>query len=91
LKHDLSGVAPAWIGVGTLDLFHDENVAYANRLGDAGVPCQLEIVQGAFHAFDRFAPKAAISREFFNSQCAALRKALAGPAPGPQGTDHGRW
>ncbi len=25
---DLSGLPPAWIGVGTLDLFHDEDVAY---------------------------------------------------------------
>jgi acetyl esterase/lipase len=82
-NHDLSGVAPAWIGVGTLDLFYDENVAYANSLADAGVPCQLEIVQGAFHAFDRLAPKAAISRAFFDSQCAALRKAFAAAAPGP--------
>jgi acetyl esterase/lipase len=72
----LSGVAPAWIGVGTLDLFHDENVTYAKRLTEAGVPCQLEIVPGAFHAFDRFAPKAAISQAFFNSQCDALRKAF---------------
>ena len=29
---DLSGLPPAWIGVGTLDLFHDEDVAYAGRL-----------------------------------------------------------
>jgi hypothetical protein len=65
------------IGVGTLDLFHDENVTYANRLTEAGVPCHVEIVPGAFHAFDRFAPKAAISQAFFNSQCKALRDVFA--------------
>jgi acetyl esterase/lipase len=29
---DLSGLPPAWIGVGTNDLFHDEDVTYARRL-----------------------------------------------------------
>jgi acetyl esterase/lipase len=73
---DLSGVAPAWLGVGTFDLFHDENVAYAARLTAAGVPCHLEVVPGAFHAFDVFAPKATVSQAFFASECAALRGAL---------------
>lgn len=75
--HDLSGVAPAWIGVGTLDLFHGENVAYAQRLTDAGVSCQLDTVPGAFHAFDRVAPKANISRDFFARQCDALLSAFS--------------
>ena len=42
---DLSGLPPAWIGVGTLDLFHDEDLAYESRLREAGVECELEIVQ----------------------------------------------
>ena len=45
---DLSGLPPAWIGVGTNDLFHDEDLAYAERLTAAGVPCQVEVVPGAF-------------------------------------------
>ena len=36
---DLSGLPPAWIGVGTLDLFHDEDRAYERRLREAGVDC----------------------------------------------------
>ncbi len=35
-REDLSGLPPAWIGVGTHDLFHDEDVAYAERLTAAG-------------------------------------------------------
>jgi acetyl esterase/lipase len=76
-REDLSGLAPAWIGVGTHDLFHDEDLAYAERLNSAGVPCQVEIVAGAFHGFDLFVPKAQVSRGFFNSQCDSLRGALA--------------
>lgn len=75
-RQDLSGVAPAWIGVGTCDLFHDESLDYAERLRDAGVDCSLEVVPGAFHAFDLVAPKAPISQAFFSSQSARLSAAL---------------
>lgn len=76
-RDDLSGLAPAWIGVGTHDLVHDEDLAYAERLTGAGVPCQVEVVSGAFHGFDQVLPKAAVSHAFFASQCASLRTALA--------------
>jgi acetyl esterase/lipase len=76
-RNDLSGLAPAWIGVGTHDLVHDEDLAYAERLTQAGVPCHVEVVQGAFHIFDQVVPKAAVSQAFFTSQCASLRTALA--------------
>jgi len=76
-RQDLAGLAPAWIGVGTLDLFHDEDIAYAERLTAAGVPCQVEIVPGAFHGFDQIAAKSAVSKAFFDSQFASLRAAFA--------------
>ncbi|PQM51642.1 alpha/beta hydrolase [Mycolicibacter virginiensis] len=75
-RADLSGLAPAWIGVGTLDLFHDEDLAYAQRLRQAGVPCEVETVPGAFHGFDLLMPKVAVSRAFFDSQCESLRNAF---------------
>jgi acetyl esterase/lipase len=73
---DLAGLPPAWIGVGTHDLFHDEDLAYAERLKKAGVSCRVEVVPGAFHGFDRAVPGAPVSRSFFDSQCASLREAL---------------
>lgn len=76
-REDLSGLPPAWIGVGTLDLFHDEDLAYAERLKAVGVACEVEVVSGAFHGFDGIASKAEVSQSFFNSQCAALREAFA--------------
>ena len=75
-QQDLSGLPPAWIGVGTLDLFHEEDVAYAARLDDAGVACDLQVVEGAFHGFDLVRPKAGVSREFRSAQAAALAAAL---------------
>ena len=76
-RDDLAGLPPAWIGVGTLDLFHDEDLAYAERLRAAGVPCEVMVVDGAFHGFDGIAPKADVSQSFFDSQCALLRTAFA--------------
>jgi acetyl esterase/lipase len=76
-REDLSGLPPAWMGVGTFDLFHDEDLAYAERLNAAGVPCEVEVVDGAFHGFDGIVPKAEVSQKFFASQCAMLRQALA--------------
>lgn len=79
-REDLSGLPPAWMGVGTLDLFHDEDLAYAERLRATGVPCQVEVVSGAFHGFDGIVPKAEVSQSFFKSQCAVLRDAFAAAA-----------
>lgn len=75
-RQDLSGLPPAWLGVGTFDLFHDEDLAYAKRLGDSGVPCEVQIVPGAFHAFDILFPKTAVAQDFWCSHVAALRRAL---------------
>ena len=43
---------PAWVGVGDLDLFHAEDVEYADRLRAAGVPCELVVVPGMYHGAD---------------------------------------
>lgn len=77
-SEDLSGLPPTWIGVGSLDLFHDEDVDYAERLRAAGVACSLDVVEGAFHGFDGMAPKAAVTRRFHTAQVEALRGAFAG-------------
>lgn len=69
---DLSGLPPAWIGVGTHDLFHDEALEYARRLREAGVPVTVDTIPGAFHGFDLVLPRAGVSREFFARQCGVL-------------------
>ncbi len=73
---DLSGLPPAWIGVGTLDLFYEEDRAYGDRLRDAGVDCQLEVVRGAFHGFDSIRSDAGVACKFRAAQVAALSDAL---------------
>lgn len=46
----LAGLPPTWIGVGTFDLFHDDDVEYARRLAAAGVAVELEVVRACFTA-----------------------------------------
>jgi acetyl esterase/lipase len=75
-RDDLTGLPPAWVGVGTLDLFHDEDLAYAERLRAAGVPCDVDVVDGAFHGFDAIMSKTPVARSFFDAQVAFLRGAL---------------
>ncbi len=75
-RDDLTGLPPAWLGVGTLDLFHAEDLAYAARLNAAGVRCEVHEVPGAFHGFDGIAPRAALSQAYFDSKCASLARAL---------------
>lgn len=75
-REDLSGLPPAWIGVGTLDVFHDEDVAYAQRLKTYGIECEMDIVPGAFHGFDVFDPQVSIVQHFRKSQMAALKRYL---------------
>ncbi|MCU1602985.1 MAG: Esterase LipW [Frankiales bacterium] len=75
-RRDLTGLPPAWIGVGSADLFHDECVAYAQRLEDAGVEVDLTVAEGAVHGFERFAPRKQASRRFAAQQVEALRRGL---------------
>ena len=74
---DLAGLPRTWIGVGTLDLFHDENVAYAERLTAAGVACDLVVVDGAYHGFD-LVRGTAVGPQFRASWVAAIAGALQG-------------
>ena len=73
----LAGLPPTFIGVGTLDLFVDEDVEYARRLIAAGVPTELLVVPGAFHGFEQVAPQAGVSKRFTAALNNALARAIA--------------
>jgi len=78
---NLAGLPPAFMGVGTIDLFFEEDVEYARRLVEAGVPTELDVVPGAFHGFDGAAPEASIVKEFRAAELNALRRAFGIPVP----------
>lgn len=74
---NLQGLPSTFIAVGTLDLFVDENIEYARRLLAAGVPTDLLVTAGGFHAFDGMAPTAAVAQRFTAQVDAAVRRACA--------------
>ncbi len=72
---DLRGLPPALITVGALDLFLEEDIDYATRLMQAGVPTELHVYPGAYHAFD-LASDAKVAQAAIRDRLNALRRAL---------------
>ncbi len=79
---NLAGLPSAFIGVGSIDLFLEEDIDYARRLALAGVASELMVVPGGFHGFDLFSPGASLTQQFNRSWREALRRAFARP-PAP--------
>jgi len=73
---DLAGLPPTFIDVGTADLFRDENLALAQRLLAAGVPTELHLYPGVYHAAEYYAPDAEVARHMWAVRFRALRQAL---------------
>jgi acetyl esterase/lipase len=71
---DLTALPPAFIGVGALDLFLEEDLEYARRLLRAGVATELHVYPGAYHGF-WMAPRAATTASFLRDLCASLARA----------------
>lgn len=77
-RADLGGLPPAWISVGDIDLFADECRTYADRLRAAGVDCTFDLVPGAPHGFETWAPGTRVSRGLLERGRAWLGAQLAG-------------
>ena len=73
---NLAGLPPTFIDVGELDLFRDEDIQFAARLIQAGVPTELHVYPGAYHASEVFAPEAALSQSILSRRTEALLRAL---------------
>jgi len=54
LQNDLSDLPPTFLAVGALDLFLEEDIAFALRLSRAGVAVELHVYPGAPHMFDQY-------------------------------------
>jgi acetyl esterase/lipase len=74
---DLRGLPPTWLATAELDLFWDEDLDFARRLLEAGVPTELHVYPGGVHGFDLFAPEAEISRRFCRDRDEAFDRFLA--------------
>lgn len=76
---DLAGLPPTYVDTGTLDIFHDEDVAYARRLLAAGVEVEAHIWNGAPHGFDVVAPRSALGRAAWDARFAFVRRSIGAP------------
>lgn len=74
---DLSGLPPAFIDVGSVDLFLDEDITFVQRLLQAHVPVEFHINPGSYHGSESFAPEAALSQRIWARRLDALQRALA--------------
>lgn len=72
---DLADLPPTFLAVGALDLFLDEDLAYAQRLLSAGVPTELVVQPGAVHGYLAFVasvPGARVQRDLREALRAAF-------------------
>ena len=70
---DARALPPAYIDVGELDLFRDEDLEYAQKLGKAGVECEFHLIPQVPHGFEAFAPGAEISRTTMETRCKVIK------------------
>ena len=75
-RESLAGLPPAWIGVGDIDLFCEEDLAYAARLRAAGVAVETDVVPGAPHGFEIWARDSELARGHLGRARAWLGAAL---------------
>lgn len=75
-RTDLTGLPPAWVGVGDLDILFDEGVAYAEQLTSCGVPTELVTVTGMYHGADGIKPKVPTMQAFRRGIADFLRARL---------------
>jgi acetyl esterase/lipase len=52
---DATGLPPAYIEAAQLDIFRDEDLAYAMTLSRGGVPVELHLTPGVPHEYDSIA------------------------------------
>lgn len=73
---DLSGLAPAFIEVGSAEVFRDEAVDYAGRIWRTGGRAELHVWSGGYHGFGGFSPDAIVSRAAIEARESWWRRVL---------------
>ena len=72
---DLAGLPPTFIAAGAIDLFANEDIAFAQALMRSGVPTELHVYPGAYHGFTLIT-RAAVAQRFEHDSLDAFRRAL---------------
>ena len=72
---DYAGLPPTYTFVGDIEPFFDETRKYIADLKQAGVPAEIDIYPGCFHAFDLMCPKTSVAQEAVKKYCEKFRYA----------------
>ncbi len=79
-REDLSGLPPCYTFVGDIEPFRDETLEYVRRLRAAGVPAEVDVYPGFYHAYDAMHPERADAKraserfiDRFKAACALYR------------------
>lgn len=75
-RTDLAGLPQTFIGAGSLDLFYEEDRAYADRLRRQGVAVAFETITGAPHGFEEWARRTDIAKRFLAKARDWLRRTV---------------
>lgn len=80
---DLSNLPPAFIEVGSAEMFRDEDTEYASRIWATGGSAELHVWAGGFHGFDVYAHDSELTRAALASRDSWLARVLGTPVPAP--------
>ena len=75
---DLSGLPRTYIDVGSVDLFRDEDVAFASLIWACGVDAELHVWAGGYHGWEMFAPGAALTSDATEARHRWMARILPG-------------
>lgn len=75
---DLSGLPPAFIDVGSAEVFRDEDVAYATRIWENGGVAELHVWPGGTHGWDALAPEGRMAQQAAQARRDWVGRLLAG-------------
>jgi acetyl esterase/lipase len=73
---DVAGLPATYIEVGAAEVFRDESLLFAHRLGQAGISTELHIWAGGLHAFELMLPENPMSVQATAARTEYVRRAL---------------
>ncbi|KAM0812651.1 putative Alpha/Beta hydrolase protein [Seiridium cardinale] len=69
----VAGLPSAYIDVGGLDIFRDEDIMYATRLLAEDIETELHVYPGVPHAFELVAPDISVTKRAFENRLKAMQ------------------
>ncbi|MHB8187985.1 MAG: alpha/beta hydrolase [Dermatophilaceae bacterium] len=73
---NVADLAPAYIEIGSADLFRDECAAYAARIWAAGGSAELHVWDGAYHGFDHLAAGTVVASAALTARASWFQRVL---------------